>query len=111
MEKAEATPKIMAYIGLAVKAGKAVSGSSKAEAAIKAQKARMVIVSGDAGKNTLKHFSDMAAFRSIPCIVLEGDVKLGAAIGSENKKTVCITDAGFAAAIEKEINLYLGGKQ
>lgn len=111
MEKAKATPKILSYAGLAVKAGKAVSGSAKAEAAIKSEKAHLVLISGNAGKNTLKHFSDMAAFRNIPCIVLDDDGCLGMAVGKENKKTVCITDAGFAAAIEKEINLYLGGKQ
>lgn len=102
---------ILSYAGLAMKAGKAVSGSAKAEAAIKSQKARLVLISGSAGKNTVKHFSDMAAFRNIPCFVLDDDGLLGQSVGKENKKTVCITDAGFAAAIEKEINLYLGGKQ
>lgn len=111
MEKAKATPEILSYMGLAMKAGKAVSGSAKAEAAIKSQKACLVLISGNAGKNTLKHFLDMAAFRNIPCFVLDDDGRLGQSVGKEGKRTVCITDAGFAAAIEKEINLYLGGKQ
>ena len=49
----------------------------------------------------------MAAYRNVPIYVLDGD-NLGSAIGKEEHKTICITDAGFAGAVIKEINLNLG---
>lgn len=110
MEKVAATQKLLSYLGLAQKAGKAVCGSQNAEAAIKNMQARLVLLAGDTGKNSVKHFSDMASYRNIPCFMLDDNGKMGEAIGRGEKKTVCITDAGFAAAIIKEINLF-GGRQ
>ncbi len=107
MVKIQETPRILSYLGFAKKAGKLVSGQGNCENAIKSHKALLVLVSGNASPNTQKHFSDMASYRNIPIYALDGD-NLGSAIGKEEHKTICITDAGFAGAVIKEINLNLG---
>jgi ribosomal protein L7Ae-like RNA K-turn-binding protein len=104
MVKIKSTARILSYLGVAKKAGKLVSGQGNCENAIKGLKATLVLLSGTASENTVKHFSDMANYRSIPIYVLEGDM-LGSAVGKEEHKTVCITDRGFADAVIKEINL------
>ncbi len=101
------TPRILSYLGVAKKAGKLVSGAGNTENALKSLKAKLVLISGTASENTKKHFSDMADYRNVPIYVLDGD-NLGSAIGKEEHKTICITDAGFAGAVIKEINLNLG---
>lgn len=107
MVKVKETDRILSYLGFAKKAGKLVSGAGNCENAVKSKKALLVLISGTASANTQKHFSDMASYRSIPIYILDGD-RLGSAIGKEEHKTVCITDAGFAGAVIKEINLNLG---
>ena len=104
MVKVTENPKLLSYLGLASKARKLASGADACEIAIKSGKAKLVLVSGDAGANTAKHFSDMADYRKIPCYQLSSD-GLGNAIGYPTRKTVCITDSGFAQAVIKEINL------
>ncbi len=108
MKNAPESQKLLSYLGFATKAGKAVSGSGAVESALKAGKAKVVLVSSFAGENTLKHFSDMASFREVPFFVVEGD-NLGNAVGKPERKTVCITDNGFSEAVLKEINLNIGG--
>ncbi|MBR2861490.1 MAG: ribosomal L7Ae/L30e/S12e/Gadd45 family protein [Clostridia bacterium] len=107
MVKVLESPKLLSYLGLASKARKLVSGADACEIAIKSGKAKIVLISGDAGENTTKHFSDMAQYRGLPCYQLSGD-GLGSAIGYPARKTVCITDLGFAKAVINEINLNLG---
>lgn len=97
--------KILSLVGLATKAGKTVSGTGASELALKNGQAKLVLISGDTGENTLKHFSDMAKFRNIPFFVLEDNGKLGKNSGHPERKTLCITDLGFAQAIIKQINL------
>ena len=109
MVSIEETPRILSYLGFAKKAGKLVSGAGNTENALKSMKAKLILISGTASANTKKHFSDMANYRNVPVYILEGD-NLGCAIGKEEHKTVCITDAGFAMAVIKEINLNLGVK-
>jgi ribosomal protein L7Ae-like RNA K-turn-binding protein len=104
MVKVKTTARILSYLGVAKKAGKLVSGQGNCENAIKSKKALLVLLSGTASDNTVKHFSDMASYRDIPIYVLDSDM-LGNAVGKEEHKTVCITDSGFANAVIKEINL------
>ena len=51
--------KELSLLGLAAKAGRVVSGEFATEKAVKAGKARLVLVAGDASDNSRKKFSDM----------------------------------------------------
>ena len=104
-----ATPKMLSYLGFAAKARKLVSGGQAAELAIKKGQALLVLIEEDAADNTKKQFSDMSSYREIPFFVVGGE--LGRAVGHGERKIIAITDAGFAAAVKKEINLNLGGKE
>lgn len=108
MVKINENQRILSLLGFAKKAGKLVSGQGNSENAIKSNKAKLILLSGDVSENTKKHFSDMAIYRNIPIYLFSSD-SLGLAIGKEEHKTVVVTDIGFSEAIIKEINLIIGG--
>lgn len=58
--------KVLSLIGLAMKAGKCVSGETMTESETKSGKAKFVIVAGDASENTKKKFGDMCKFYKVP---------------------------------------------
>ena len=58
--------KELSLLGLAAKAGRVVSGEFATEKAVKAGKARLVLVAGDASDNSKKKFSDMCAYYKVP---------------------------------------------
>lgn len=88
--------KLLGIIGLAMRAGKVVSGDEGVLAAIKSQKASLVIIAEDASDGTKKKFTDKSSYRDIPYrIVFEKDV-LGHAIGKKTRAVVGIVDPNFA---------------
>ena len=99
--------KILSLVGIATRAGKTVSGTGACELALKNGQAKLVLISQDAGKNTVKHFTDMAPYRDTPVFALSDNGELGSKIGHPERKTSCITDIGFAQAVKKQINLNL----
>lgn len=103
MNNTMAGKKALSMLGLAKKAGKAVSGEFQTEAAVKGGTARLVIVATDASDNTKKLFKDKAAYRSIPIFLFGTKEELGHALGKEFRASVAVTDRGFAEAIQKKI--------
>ena len=59
--------KILSLVGLAMKAGKVVSGEFSTEKAVKEGKASLVIVAEDASGNTKKLFLDKCDFIRCRC--------------------------------------------
>ena len=91
--------KVLALIGLAMKAGKCVSGETMTESETKSGKAKFVIVAGDASENTKKKFGDMCKFYKV-----YGDKDtLGHAMGKEFRASLAILDEGFADGIQREL--------
>lgn len=93
----------LSLIGLAMKAGKVVSGETATEIAIKGFEAYLVVIAADASDNTRKHFSDMCNYRDIPFLEYGTKESLGRAIGKEYRSNLAITDEGFASSILKTI--------
>ena len=58
--------KVYSMLGLAMKAGKVVSGEFATDKSVKSGKAWLVIVSEDASNNTKKMFSNMCEFYKVP---------------------------------------------
>lgn len=93
--------RILSMIGLAVKAGKVVSGEFMTEKAVKTMKAYLVIVARDASENTKKQFENMCSFYETPLFFYSNKNELGTAIGKEFRVSLAITDEGFSNAISK----------
>ena len=90
-------------IGLAMKAGKVVSGEFATDKNVKAGKAWLVLVSTDASDNTKKMFSNMCEFYEVPIYFYGNKEELGHAIGKEMRSSLAITDEGFAKSLIKNL--------
>lgn len=96
--------KILSLAGLAARAGKIASGEFAAEQSVKAQKAFLVLVAGDASANTKKKFYNMCAYYKVPFYILDFDrAALGKAVGKEFRACLAVLDAGLSGALEKSI--------
>lgn len=91
--------KILAYLGLAQKAGRLKSGEFSVEKAIKDGSAKLVIISEDASDNTVKKMTDMCVYRNLPYYRFSDRESLGKATGKSIRVTAAITDDGFAKAV------------
>lgn len=90
-------------IGLAMKAGKVVSGEFATDKCIKDGKAKVVLVSVDASDNTKKMFSNMCEFYKVPIYFYGTKEGLGHIIGKELRSSLAITDEGFAKSLVKHL--------
>lgn len=95
--------KIYSMLGLAMKAGKVVSGEFATDKSIKSGAARVVLVSEDASDNTKKMFSNMCAFYQVPRYFFGTKETLGHAIGKAMRSSLAITDENFANSIIKHL--------
>ncbi len=96
--------KVLSLLGLAKKAGKLKSGEYCVEEELKKNRARLVIVAGDASKNTSKKYEDMCNYRHVPIVFYADKDSLGKCIGCEERAAVVITDDGFSNGIMREIS-------
>ena len=95
--------KIYSMLGLAMKAGKLVSGEFATDKSVKSGKARLVIVSEDASDNTKKMFSNMCEFYKVPKYFFGTKEELGHAIGKAMRSSLAITDENFAKSIQNNL--------
>lgn len=95
--------KVTGLIGLATRAGKAVSGEFCTEKEVKSGKASLVIVAGDASDNTKKKFKNMCDFYKVPIYFYKDKDTLGHAMGKEFRASLAILDEGFAVSIKKHM--------
>lgn len=101
--------KVYAMLGMAMKAGKVVSGEFSTEKSVKGGQAQLVIVSEDASDNTKKMFSNMCAFYEVPRCICGTKEELGTAVGKAMRASLAVTDENFARAISKRLEQ--AGKQ
>jgi len=105
------TDKIYLFIGLAMKAGKRVSGEVNCEKTIKSGKACLVIVSEDASANTEKKFKDACIFRKLPLYSFGKKEELGRLLGDGIRSVIAVTDAGFAHRLADMLRFHNNGKK
>lgn len=91
--------RLKGMIGLAVKAGKAVSGSFAVEGAVKRRRAKLVIVDGRASPNTARQYEALCKGNGVPMLTLADAGVLEALLGRDNRTAMAVLDAGFAKAI------------
>ena len=96
--------KIHSLLGIAMRAGKLVSGEDGTMIDLKKGKLNLVIVAEDASNNTKKLFKDKSSFRHVNCIELSTKSDLGISIGKDSRAVIGIKDIGFANKIIKLID-------
>ncbi|MBR1568451.1 MAG: ribosomal L7Ae/L30e/S12e/Gadd45 family protein [Lachnospiraceae bacterium] len=97
--------RVLSMIGLAMKAGKLVSGEYMTEKTVKTGKAYLVIIAEDASANTKKDFSDSCSYYQVPIVIYGTKEDLGHAMGKQIRASLAITDEGFAKEIMKKVEL------
>lgn len=97
------TDKVLSMIGMAMRAGKVVSGEFAVEKAVKSNKAHLVIVASDSSDNSKKNYDDMCKFYHTELIYYGTKETLGGAIGKEYRASVAILDSNFAGAVKKKL--------
>lgn len=96
--------RIFSMIGMAMKAGKVVSGEFATEKAVKTGKAFLVVVSAAASDNTKKMFRNMCSFYGVPMYTYGSKEDLGHSMGKEFRASLAVTDEGFAKSIKKRLD-------
>ena len=91
--------KIHSLLGIAMRAGKLVSGEDGTMIDLKKGKLNLVIVAEDASNNTKKLFKDKSSLRHVNCIELSTKSDLGISIGKDSRAVIGIKDIGFANKI------------
>ncbi len=84
--------KFMSLMGICQKAGRLVSGEFACENAVKAKKAKLIIIAEDASENTKKKFGNSASsYKCRNLICAESKEELGKVIGRGARSVVAIT--------------------
>ena len=91
-----AETKLFNSLGLCRRAGKCQSGEFAAARALKAGKAKLVLLEETASENTRDRFSALCAGRNIPLMLVS---EVGRAIGREGHVVMAVTDIQFANMI------------
>lgn len=95
--------RVLAMVGMAMKAGKVVSGEFSTEKAVKEGKAFLVIVSEASSDNTKKKFRNMCSYYKVPMYIYGTKEELGHSMGKEFRASLAVTEEGFAKSIEKRL--------
>ncbi|MDQ0193447.1 YlxQ family RNA-binding protein [Paenibacillus wynnii] len=101
--------KALSYLGLAMRAGKLVTGDEAVLKSVRSSEAKLVILAGDASDNTQKKFRDKCGTYDIPLVIAFHRDELGASIGKDQRVVLAITDKGFAEMISKQLGDTVGG--
>lgn len=95
--------KFIQRLGLAMRAGKVVSGEDLVLREVRSKKALLVILSQDAAKNVEKKITDKCNTYQVPLLRFGTRQELGLAIGKPERVVIAITDPGFAQMIQQSI--------
>jgi len=91
-------------LGMAARARKIITGEELVVREVRSGNARLVIISKDASKNTMKKINDKCNSYNVEKHVFGTREELGHAIGKESRVVLALTDAGFAGKISGLLN-------
>jgi len=100
--------RILQLIGLALRAGKLISGEDQVLDSIRTGKCYLVILAADASENTRKRFQDKCLSYGVKLVSIADRYALGHAIGKAHRVVLGITDTGFAEKIGQWIEVPMG---
>lgn len=110
MDKIAVEQKISQLLGLAMRAGKVITGNDACMAAVRGGKASLVLVAADTGANALKKYRDKCKSYNVSLIELMNKVDLGMAVGKPHNAVVVVADSGFANRIRQMWGETIGGE-
>lgn len=96
--------RVYSFMGLAMKAGKLVSGGETCEKAVKRGNVFLLIVSEDASNNTVKKFGDACKRREIPFYQFGEKEAIGRLLGEKIRSVVAVTDIQLARNLKRLID-------
>lgn len=91
--------KALSALGMAMRAGKLATGDEIVLKAIRAGKAQLVIIAGDASLNTKKKFQDKCNSYGVSLVEAYDRLSLGRAIGKAERVVIAVVDVQFAKLI------------
>ncbi len=100
--------KVLSYLGLATRAGRAVSGEFCVEKSVRQHRAKLVLVSEDASEASKKNFRNICTYYKVPLYFSGSREELGAACGKEARVSAAIEDEGLANAAIREMKQQSG---
>ncbi|GGE25169.1 hypothetical protein GCM10011571_29170 [Marinithermofilum abyssi] len=101
--------KLYQLLGLAMRAGKVVTGEETVLQAIRGGRAHLVLISRDASPNAVKKMTDKCAYYRVPLVQAGTRVELGKAVGKESRVVLAVTDPGFSRTMRKLVQVTDGG--
>lgn len=90
--------RLAGYIGLAVRAGQAVTGEGACVAAIRAGKAAVAMLDSDASDNAVKRFTDTCSHYRVPLVKLPPEFMQKAA-GKPGRMAMVMAPGGIASKV------------
>ncbi len=90
---------IAGYIGLCLRAGKAVSGTATVEQTVKRGRAKLVLMDPCIAEGTGRTIRKLCAKASVPCGMLEEAGLIEQLTSRAERKVLAVTDEGFAGMI------------
>ena len=95
--------KVLGLLGIAARARKVATGDS-VMAAIRQNKAKLVLLCTDCGSNAQKKIQDKCTYYNVPYIVVEGTAEeLSAALGQPRRIACAVLDEGLARSIQDAV--------
>lgn len=95
--------KVYGLLGLAMKAGRLLSGSEQVEKGLRDKKGSLLLIASDSSDRTKKQYVNAAKHAGITCRFFGKKEILGQVLGKNVRTAVLITDKGFARAILKKL--------
>lgn len=96
--------KALSSLGMAMRAGKLITGDETVLKAVRAGKAHLVIIAGDASDNTKKKFRDKCGTYGIQLAEAFDREQLGKAIGKPERVVLAVTDMQFGKMIGSHLS-------
>ena len=93
--------RFLSMIGLAMKAGEAVSGDMSCEELVRSGEKGVLILAADASGNTSKKYTDKCAYYEVPLIRTSSKSELGRIIGKEERSVIFVKGQMADAVIKK----------
>lgn len=91
--------KFLSSLGMAMRAGKLITGDEIVLKAVRKGEAQLVIIAGDASPNTKKKFRDKCSTYGVQLAEAFDRDQLGKAIGKPERVVLAVTDAKFGKMI------------
>ncbi|MGO4184890.1 50S ribosomal protein L7ae [Paenibacillus sp. FSL A5-0031] len=96
--------KSLSQLGMAMRAGKLITGDEIVLKAVRNKQVHLVILAGDASDNTKKKFRDKCNTYGIQLAEAFDREQLGKAIGKPERVVIAVTDAQFGKMIASHLS-------